>query len=154
AGIYQLTPLKDVCFSKCREPLDFIVTSWRGGATSALELGMLHGAYCRLLLASLCHPLSARHHECWSNGGCHSHYTRRENAALASAHALRYGRRACALWCAGDYVTSTAAYLPARCRRGYARKNANDDAREVAHPSSTSEAPMSPMAQSRHGRVH
>src|SRR5262245_51447153 len=46
AGIYQLTPLKDVCLSKCREPLDFIVTEWRGGATSALELGMLHGAYC------------------------------------------------------------------------------------------------------------
>src|SRR5262249_57286963 len=36
AGIYQLTPLKDACLSKCRESLDFIVTSWRGGATSAL----------------------------------------------------------------------------------------------------------------------
>ena len=46
AGIYQLTPLKDVCLSKCREPLDFIVTAWRGGATSALELGLLHGVYC------------------------------------------------------------------------------------------------------------
>jgi predicted metal-binding membrane protein len=46
AGIYQLTPLKDVCLSKCREPLDFIVTSWRGGATSALEMGFLHGAFC------------------------------------------------------------------------------------------------------------
>src|SRR5215468_9134710 len=46
AGIYQLTPLKDVCLSKCRDPLDFIVTSWRGGATSALEMGFLHGAFC------------------------------------------------------------------------------------------------------------
>jgi predicted metal-binding membrane protein len=46
AGIYQLTPLKDVCLSKCREPIDFIVTSWRGGATSALEIGLLYGAYC------------------------------------------------------------------------------------------------------------
>src|SRR5262245_53598565 len=46
AGIYQLAPLKDVCLSKCREPLDFIVTAWRGGATSALEIGLLHGAYC------------------------------------------------------------------------------------------------------------
>jgi len=46
AGIYQLTPLKDVCLSKCREPLEFIVTTWRGGATSALEMGLLHGAYC------------------------------------------------------------------------------------------------------------
>jgi len=46
AGIYQLTPLKDVCLSKCRTPLDFIVTSWRDGATSAFEMGLLHGAYC------------------------------------------------------------------------------------------------------------
>jgi len=46
AGIYQLTPLKDVCLSKCRKPIDFIVASWRGGATSALEMGLLHGAYC------------------------------------------------------------------------------------------------------------
>ncbi len=46
AGIYQLTPLKDVCLSKCREPIDFIVTSYRDGATSALEMGFLHGAYC------------------------------------------------------------------------------------------------------------
>ena len=28
AGIYQLAPLKEVCLSKCREPLAFIVTSW------------------------------------------------------------------------------------------------------------------------------
>src|SRR5262245_62392603 len=46
AGIYELTPLKDVCLSKCRTPIDFIVTSWRDGATSALEMGLLHGAYC------------------------------------------------------------------------------------------------------------
>src|SRR5262245_14621620 len=46
AGIYQLTPLKDVCLSKCRTPLDFIVTSWRDGATSAFEMGLLHGVYC------------------------------------------------------------------------------------------------------------
>jgi predicted metal-binding membrane protein len=46
AGIYQLTPLKDVCLSNCRKPIDFIVTSWRHGATSALEMGFLHGAYC------------------------------------------------------------------------------------------------------------
>src|SRR5262245_43217312 len=46
AGIYQLTPLKDLCLSKCRTPMDFIVTSWRDGATSALEMGLLYGAYC------------------------------------------------------------------------------------------------------------
>jgi len=37
AGIYQLTPLKDECLSKCREPIDFILTSWRDGAKSATD---------------------------------------------------------------------------------------------------------------------
>jgi predicted metal-binding membrane protein len=46
AGLYQLTPLKDVCLSKCRKPMDFIVTSWRDGAKSAFEMGLLYGAYC------------------------------------------------------------------------------------------------------------
>src|SRR6476660_5656609 len=32
AGLYQLTPLKDLCLSKCRTPITFIMTSWRDGA--------------------------------------------------------------------------------------------------------------------------
>src|SRR6478735_854045 len=36
AGLYQLTPLKDLCLSKCRTPMTFIMTSWRDGATGAL----------------------------------------------------------------------------------------------------------------------
>jgi predicted metal-binding membrane protein len=35
-----------VFLSKCREPIDFIVLAYRDGATSALEMGLLHGAYC------------------------------------------------------------------------------------------------------------
>jgi predicted metal-binding membrane protein/nitrogen-specific signal transduction histidine kinase len=46
AGIYQLTPLKDFCLSKCRTPISFITTSWRDGAEGALRMGLLHGAYC------------------------------------------------------------------------------------------------------------
>jgi predicted metal-binding membrane protein len=46
AGIYQITPLKDVCLSKCRTPLSFIMTSWRDGVTGALRMGALHGAWC------------------------------------------------------------------------------------------------------------
>lgn len=45
-GIYQITPLKDVCLSKCRTPLSFIMTSWREGVTGALRMGALHGAWC------------------------------------------------------------------------------------------------------------
>jgi predicted metal-binding membrane protein len=46
AGLYQLTPLKDLCLSKCRTPITFIMTSWRDGAEGALRMGLLHGAYC------------------------------------------------------------------------------------------------------------
>ena len=34
AAIYQLTPLKDVCLSKCRSPLAFVVGSWRDGGSA------------------------------------------------------------------------------------------------------------------------
>src|SRR5262245_12611581 len=46
AGMYQLTPLKDLCLSKCRTPITFIMTSWRDGAAGALSMGLLHGVYC------------------------------------------------------------------------------------------------------------
>ncbi len=46
AGLYQLTPLKDLCLSKCRTPIGFIMTSWRDGVAGALRMGLLHGAYC------------------------------------------------------------------------------------------------------------
>jgi len=46
AGLYQFTPLKDLCLSKCRTPISFIMTSWRDGVAGALRMGLLHGAYC------------------------------------------------------------------------------------------------------------
>lgn len=46
AGLYQFTPWKDLCLSKCRTPITFIMTSWRDGAAGALRMGLLHGAYC------------------------------------------------------------------------------------------------------------
>jgi predicted metal-binding membrane protein len=46
AGLYQLTPLKDLCLSKCRTPVGFIMTSWRDGTAGALRMGLLHGGYC------------------------------------------------------------------------------------------------------------
>jgi predicted metal-binding membrane protein len=46
AGLYQLSPLKDLCLSKCRTPLGFIMTSWREGTLGTLRMGLLHGAYC------------------------------------------------------------------------------------------------------------
>jgi len=46
AAAYELTPLKDVCLSKCRSPLAFLLGSWRDGIGGALGMGARHGAWC------------------------------------------------------------------------------------------------------------
>lgn len=46
AGIYQVSPLKRVCLSKCRTPFQFIMTSWHDGYGGAFRMGLEHGAYC------------------------------------------------------------------------------------------------------------
>ena len=46
AAAYEVTPLKDVCLTKCRSPLGFLVGSWRGGLSGALNMGVRHGAWC------------------------------------------------------------------------------------------------------------
>ncbi|HEX9039027.1 MAG TPA: DUF2182 domain-containing protein [Ktedonobacterales bacterium] len=46
AGLYQLSPLKNVCLAACRSPLQFIMTSWRDGRGGALRMGLAHGVYC------------------------------------------------------------------------------------------------------------
>lgn len=46
AAVYELTPLKNVCLSKCRSPLGFLLGSWRDGRRGAVELGARHAAWC------------------------------------------------------------------------------------------------------------
>ena len=46
AAVYQLTPVKDVCLSKCRSPLAFVVGSWRDGRLGAMRMGAEQGAWC------------------------------------------------------------------------------------------------------------
>src|SRR2546423_9134750 len=46
AAAYEVTPLKDVCLSKCRSPLGFLMGSWRDGRAGALRMGAGHGAWC------------------------------------------------------------------------------------------------------------
>jgi predicted metal-binding membrane protein len=46
AAVYELTPLKDACLGKCRSPLGFILSAWRGGKAGALRMGATHGAWC------------------------------------------------------------------------------------------------------------
>ena len=46
AAAYELTPLKDVCLTKCRSPLGFLLGAWREGLRGALSMGARHGAWC------------------------------------------------------------------------------------------------------------
>jgi predicted metal-binding membrane protein len=43
-AVYEVTPVKDVCLSKCRSPLGFLLGSWRSGLSGALGMGARHGA--------------------------------------------------------------------------------------------------------------
>jgi predicted metal-binding membrane protein len=43
AGVYQLTPAKEMCLRRCRTPADFLVERWR---TNAFLLGADHGRWC------------------------------------------------------------------------------------------------------------
>jgi predicted metal-binding membrane protein len=46
AGLYQLSPLKQLCLGRCRTPLQFVLGSWRDGAQGAVRMGMEHGLFC------------------------------------------------------------------------------------------------------------
>ncbi len=46
AAAYQLTPLKDLCLTKCRNPLAFVMGHWRPGRAGALRMGVEHGGWC------------------------------------------------------------------------------------------------------------
>ena len=44
AGIYQLTPLKEVCLTECRTPI--AMTTWHSEKADAFQMGLFHGFYC------------------------------------------------------------------------------------------------------------
>lgn len=46
AGIFQWTPLKDACMTKCRNPMGFLLTHWRPGTAGAFRVGSRYGLYC------------------------------------------------------------------------------------------------------------
>ena len=48
AGVYQWTPLKDVCLAQCQTPLQFLMRhgGFRGDVAGCLLLGFRHGTYC------------------------------------------------------------------------------------------------------------
>jgi predicted metal-binding membrane protein len=48
AGIYQWTPLKDVCLAQCQTPFGFLMRhgGFRTDVAGCVGLGLRHGAYC------------------------------------------------------------------------------------------------------------
>jgi predicted metal-binding membrane protein len=46
AGLYQLTPVKQTCLSRCRSPITFLTAYWQPGLAGAFRMGLVHGAYC------------------------------------------------------------------------------------------------------------
>jgi predicted metal-binding membrane protein len=46
AGLYQFSPLKNVCLNVCRTPAEFLSRHWRPHAAGAIRMGLEHGAFC------------------------------------------------------------------------------------------------------------
>ena len=64
AGLYQLTPIKDVCLRHCRGPLHFILHGWHDGAVGAVRMGFVARPLLRgVLLGADDRPLQPRRDE-------------------------------------------------------------------------------------------
>jgi predicted metal-binding membrane protein len=46
AGLYQFTPVKNVCLRYCQNPVLFLSQYWQPGVGGALRMGLRHGSYC------------------------------------------------------------------------------------------------------------
>ncbi len=46
AGLYEFTPLKNRCLTRCRSPLEWIPRHMRPGRGGGFRMGLEHGAYC------------------------------------------------------------------------------------------------------------
>ena len=46
AGLYELTPPKNLCLKHCRSPLHVVLHGFRKGVLGGLRMGIEHGAWC------------------------------------------------------------------------------------------------------------
>lgn len=53
AGLYQLSPAKQSCLTKCQSPIAFVPGQWRAGPSAAYRRGLAHGLFC----TGCCGPL-------------------------------------------------------------------------------------------------
>lgn len=93
AALYEMSPLKHVCLSKCRSPIGLLLGGWRDGRPGALRMGMRNGTWCVgccwALMASLCF----RVHESPLDGGRRRPDLDREDTPLATSRSHRSHRR-------------------------------------------------------------
>jgi predicted metal-binding membrane protein len=53
AGLYQWSPVKNLCLRHCRSPLGFLLGHWLEGLWGAFRMGLGHGVYCAGCCAGL-----------------------------------------------------------------------------------------------------
>jgi len=46
AGVWQFTPVKNICLRHCRSPMGFLMQAWRPGRLAAFRMGLEHGTFC------------------------------------------------------------------------------------------------------------
>jgi predicted metal-binding membrane protein len=46
AGLFQLTPFKNACLDRCRNPLSYFLTHWNDGRWGSVAMGVRHGVDC------------------------------------------------------------------------------------------------------------
>jgi len=46
AGVYQFTPIKNMCRDLCLRPMTFFMAHWRSGIVGGLKMGIRHGVVC------------------------------------------------------------------------------------------------------------
>lgn len=46
AGLYQFSPLKQMCLAQCRSPIGFLMGNWHAGVGGAFQMGFAHGLLC------------------------------------------------------------------------------------------------------------
>ena len=46
AGVYQFTPIKNMCRDLCLRPMTFFMAHWRSGKAGGFKMGIRHGVVC------------------------------------------------------------------------------------------------------------
>jgi predicted metal-binding membrane protein len=145
AAVYQLTPLKSACLSRCRSRQKLLVEGWREGRIAGARLGVRHGAWCLGCCWALMAALFAL--------GAMSLVWMAVVSALVAAERL-FPWRAAATAAVAALLATVAigvAAAPARVP-GLTIPGSPGAMRAMgASPSGSIHAPMSTMTQGRHG---